>query len=646
VRRRTTAAARSGTAHGSLTAEPGATAARAGAARSDLGTGPTSEPYTLRRGLFVLGQGIRQAPRMFTVAVVGSALYGVMTAGSAWALGRVIGTVITPSFRSGHVDAGDLARGAGLLAAVALLLVIGVIARRVAAGTVMYDLGAIYRRRVTAQYLRLPLAWHSRHPTGQLLSNANADVEATFQVFAPLPMAIGVVVMLVVAAGAMLLADPVLALVGLAVFPAVFAVNVVFQRRMSPLVTRAQRLRAEVSDVAHESFDGALVVKSMGREAEETQRFARSAHALRDANIDVGRTRGMFDPVIAAIPALGTLTVLALGASRAASGQTSVADVVQVAYLFSLLAFPVRALGWVLGELPRSAVGWARVESVLRATGRLPYGTGVLTGTGAARLVLDRVHYAHVDADGDRVPAVVDVSWEVPPGATVALVGATGSGKSTLTSLLVRLVDPDQGTVCLDGVDLSSLRAGEVARATALVPQHTFLFDDSVRGNVTLGDVDLEDDDDHRVWAALRLAQADGFVAALPHGLDTQVGERGTTLSGGQRQRIALARALVRRPRLLVLDDATSAVDAQVEAAILAGLRSAGTDSTVVVVAYRKATIALADQVVFLVDGRVVDVGTHDELSARRPAYRNLVDAYERDAAERAAALERDEVTS
>jgi ABC-type multidrug transport system fused ATPase/permease subunit len=581
---------------------------------------------------------------MFSVAVVGSALYGVMTAGSAWALGRVTERVITPSFRNGSVDGGDLARGAGLLALVALLLVVGVIARRVAAGAVMYDLGAIFRRRVTAQYLRLPLAWHGRHPTGQLLSNANADVEATWQVFAPLPMAIGVVVMLVVAAGAMVLADPVLALIGLTVFPAVFVVNVVFQRRMSPRVTRAQRLRAEVSDVAHESFDGAMVVKALGRESEETQRFARSTQALRDANIEVGRTRGMFDPVIEAIPNLGTLAVLAVGTSRAAAGQTSVADVVQVAYLFSLLAFPVRALGWVLGELPRSAVGWSRVDAVLRATGRLQYGDAVLTGTGPAHLVLREVDYAHVDADGDLVPAVVDVSLDVRPGSTVAVVGPTGSGKSTLTTLLVRLVDPDSGTVCIDGTDLTTLRAGEVAASTSLVPQHTFLFDDTVRGNITLGDPALEDEDDHRVWAALRLAQADTFVAALPHGLDTQVGERGATLSGGQRQRIALARAVIRRPRLLVLDDATSAVDPQVEQAILAGPREQGSDSTVIVVAYRKATIALADQVVFLADGRVVDVGTHTELSARRPAYRHLVDAYERDAAVRAAAGESDEV--
>jgi ABC-type multidrug transport system fused ATPase/permease subunit len=614
-----------------------------GSSRADLGSGATSEPYTLRRGLYVLGQGIRHAPGMFSVAVAGSALYGVMTAGSAWALGRVTRDVITPSFRSGQVDGGDLARGAGLLTLVAVLLVIGVIGRRVAAGTVMYNLGAIFRRRVTAQYLRLPLAWHSRHPTGQLLSNANADVEATFQVFAPLPMAIGVVVMLVVAAVAMLLADPVLALIGLCVFPAVFVVNVVFQRRMSPRVTRAQRLRAEVSDVAHESFDGALVVKALGREDQETQRFAATAWALRDANVEVGRTRGTFDPVIEAIPNLGTLAVLAVGTSRAAHGEASVADVVQVAYLFSLLAFPVRALGWVLGELPRSHVGWSRVESVLRATGRLSFGRVTLAGSGAAHLRLDHVGYAHIDADGDLVPALDDVSLDIRPGTTVAVVGATGSGKSTLTALLVRLVDPDRGTVSIDGADLATLAYGEVARATALVSQQTFLFDDTVRGNITLGDPELEDDDDRRVWAALRLAQADGFVAALAHGLDTEVGERGATLSGGQRQRIALARALVRRPRLLVLDDATSAVDPQVEAAILAGLRSHDGDSTVVVVAYRKATIALADQVVFVVDGRVVDVGTHAELSARRPAYQHLVDAYERDAAQRAAAGDAEE---
>ena len=225
------------------------------------------------------------------------------------------------------------------------------------------------------------------------------------------------------------------------------------------------------------------------------------------------------------------------------------------------------------------------------------------------------------------------MSFDVQPGRTVALVGQTASGKSTLTNLLTRLVDPGAGAVRIDGVDLRDLARGQLAGAVALVPQTAFLFDDTVRGNITLG-ADIPDD---VVWAALRDAQADGFVAALPDGLDTQLGERGTSLSGGQRQRISLARALVRRPRLLILDDATSAVDPEVEARILATLRRGATDTTLVVVAYRKATIGLADEVVHLEDGRVADRGTHRELLGRSPAYARLVNAYEQAAHEDAA---------
>ncbi len=211
------------------------------------------------------------------------------------------------------------------------------------------------------------------------------------------------------------------------------------------------------------------------------------------------------------------------------------------------------------------------------------------------------------------------------------MVGATASGKSTLTSLLLRLVDPVAGQVRVDGEDVRDLAPGVLAEHVALVPQQAFLFDDTVRGNVALG----SDVPDEAVWEALRTAQADGFVAALPAGLDTRLGERGTTLSGGQRQRLSLARALVRHPRLLVMDDATSAVDPEVEARILAALRrsaaGAGRDATVLVVAYRKATIALADEVVYLADGRVADQGTHAELLARSPGYADLVNAYEQE---------------
>jgi len=260
------------------------------------------------------------------------------------------------------------------------------------------------------------------------------------------------------------------------------------------------------------------------------------------------------------------------------------------------------------------------------------YGDARLDGDGrAARLELDALAYSYVP--GQRLLA--DLSFVVDPGRTVAIVGETASGKSTLTTLLTRLVDPDAGGVRIDGVDLRELARGELARHVALVPQTAFMFDDTVRGNVTLGE-DVADED---VWAALRTAQADGFVAALPKGLDSRLGERGTTLSGGQRQRLSLARALVRRPRLLVLDDATSAVDPEVESRILAGLcrpgggSAAGSDadagSTLVLIAYRKATIALADEVLFLADGRIADRGSHADLLERNPDYSRLVNAYE-----------------
>ena len=602
----------------------------------------------LVRGLRVLGIGIREQWRVFTLAVIGSALYGAMTVASAFVMGRVTSRVIVPAFESGDTTAGALVGAAALILGVAFLKVVGIIGRRVGAGVVQYRLQAAYRRRVTRQYLRLPLSWHQQHPTGTLLSNANADVEASWYTMAPLPFACGTLIMLIITAVALIVTDPVLAIVGFVVFPAIFTVNFMYSRRMAPRMTRAQQLRAEVSDIAHESFDGALVVKTLGREDSETGRFRQRSEELRDAMIRVGRLRGLFDPIMEALPTFGTLAVLFVGGLRLRAGDTTVGALVSVAYLFSILATPIRAIGWVLGDLPRVVVGWDRVQRVLQAEGGQEYGTVRPTGTGAATLEVAGAGFAHgpqVDPEGDLsgayteevrqpAPVLTDVSFDVAAGRTVALVGPTGSGKSTLVSLLVRLVDPDTGAVLLDRDDLRQLARGGVAEQAALVSQSTFLFDDTVRGNVTLG----ADVDDEQVRAALQLAQADRFVDALPQGLDTRIGERGTTLSGGQRQRLALARALVRHPRLLVLDDATSSVDPAVEAAILHGLRSAELGATVVVVAYRRATIALADEVVWIEHGRVVDRGPHEELIGRTPGYALLVNAYD-DEAERRAGL-------
>lgn len=585
----------------------------------------TSDDRVMRRGLALMGRGIREQKLLATLSILGSILFGFMTVADAWVLGWATDHAIRPSFERGDVAAGALWATAAMFLAVALLRALGVIARRLIGGIVYYRLIATYRRLVTRKYLALPMSWHHRHPTGQLLSNANADVEAAWAVFMPLPMAIGVIAMLVAAIGAMAVADLVLTVVGLLVFPALFAINVFYQRWLSPRVTRAQALRGDLSAVAHESFDGALVVKSLGREAEETERFEAVAEELRDANIEVGRIRAIFDPLLEALPNLGVLLVVVIGVGRVASGAAAPGDVVQVAFLFTVVSFPVRAIGWVLGEIPRSVVGWGRVESVLHADGSMTYGSSTIPGAGAVRLQLDGVRYRF---DGAADDVLHDLDLDVSPGSVTAIVGSTGSGKSTLTSLLVRLVDPNAGRIRFDGVDLPELSHEALASTVAVVPQATFLFDDSVRENVTLS----ADISDQEVWQALRTVQADGFVAALPKGLDSQLGERGTTLSGGQRQRLALARALVRQPRLLVLDDATSAVDPEVEQRILRALaeQTAGGDGpTVVVVAYRKATIALADDVVLLADGQVAARGTHAELTATSAAYRDIVDAYD-----------------
>ncbi len=581
---------------------------------------------TLRRGFEVLGVAIRREPLMFTVSTLGAMLFGGLTVADAWVLGWSTDHVVLPAFDSGVTPTGALVTSVALFVAVAVVRGVSIVARRWGAGVMQYRMQAHDRRAVTRQYLSLPMRWHQKHPTGELLSNAASDVEAAWGPIAPLPMAVGTAAMILIAVVQMLFTDAVLAVVGLSVFPLVVLSNLVFQHYQSPLMTRAQALRAELSEIAHESFDGAMVVKSLGREGEETDRFGHKARQLRDTAVRAGQIRAVFDPLLEILPSLGVLAVLLVGVHRVAAGATPPGDVVSIAYLLTVVAFPIRSFGWLLGEFPRSVVGFDRVRAVLGEVAGTPYGDARLGGPAAdgragALLEVDGLRYAHVPG----LEVLRGVTFAVRPGRTLAVVGATASGKSTLTTLMFRLVDPDAGAVRVDGVDLRELAPGALAEVAALVPQTAFLFDDTVRGNVTLGGPWS----DEQVWAALRVAQAEEFVRALPGGLDAQLGERGTTLSGGQRQRLSLARALVRSPRLLVMDDATSAVDPEVEARILAALRRGAGGATVVVVAYRKATIGLADEVVFLREGVVADQGTHTELLRRNPDYADLVNAYE-----------------
>ncbi|KQS97546.1 ABC transporter ATP-binding protein [Cellulomonas sp. Leaf395] len=593
-----------------------------------------------RRALQLLGRGLRSHPRTYALAIGMSGLFGALTVGVSRVLGAVTDQVVVPAL-AGSSEARDriwLAGGAVALVAVSLALTVA--ARRIYAGRGVALLQEDHRTAVTRQYLRLPMSWHRQHPTGQLLSNASADVEAATSIFTPLPFALGVVVMLVVATVELVRTDIWLAVAALFVLPLAVIANVVFQRRMSPAAIRAQQLRAEVADIAHESFEAAVLVTSLGTEAREEARFAERATQLRHANVRVGVVRALFDPVIDLLPSLGTLLVLVIGTVQISEGRVGTGDVVAAAYLLTLLAVPVRAFGWVLGELPRALVGYDRIARVIDSHGALSVGGTPWSPVGGARVELRDVGRSVALPGGGELELLHDIDLDVPAGRTIAVVGPTGAGKTTLVALVSRLYDPSHGSVHVDGLDLRDVRPADLARHVALVAQSTFVFEDTVRSNVTLADAGAPGSpDDEAVWDALRLARVDDVVRALPGGLDAPLGERGANLSGGQRQRLALARALVRRPAVLVLDDATSAVDPRIEQAILRGLRGdAGTTGpTVLLVAYRMSSVLLADEVVHIDGGRVVDRGTHDELLARDPGYRALATAYEQETARRAA---------
>lgn len=573
---------------------------------------PEQRTGQLRGAASLVRELLRHHKGVFAIAVAGATVFAACTVASSFVIGLVIDRVIEPRFSDGVVDAATVAAILGLLVLVGVVRAAGVVVRRTWAGRTNWGVSDWYTARVVDRVVEQPATWHRRQNTGDLITRAGPDAEAASAVLGPLPYACGTIALLLISAVWLVVTDWVLGAAAVAVFPVLIGVNVVYQRRVERYFYRAQEEIGKLSAAVHESFDGVHVVKAFGAERRETERLAVIASRLRQERMQTIRLRSVFEALLDFVPSAVNIGLLVAGAYRVRGGELTVGELLGFVYLFTLLVFPLRIIGYALSEMPHSQAGLARIHSLLDDP----------LATDPAR-VIERVEGGPVELlgvevshDGERM--VLDgVDALVAHGTTVVIVGSTGSGKTTMLDVIAGLVPVRAGTV--------RVPAGPVA----VVFQEPFLLAASIRENITLGAA-IGDD---AVAEALELAEAD-FVNDLPDGLATVVGERGVGLSGGQRQRIALARALVRRPSLLLLDDTTSALDPSTEAKVLANLRAGLSGTTVVAVASRPSTIALADEVLYLVGGRVVAHGAHDHLMASNAEYCELIQAFEHDRAE------------
>jgi ATP-binding cassette subfamily B protein len=544
-----------------------------------------------------------------------AALAMVFTVAIPWLTGRAIDQV-----RQGDSDAlltlGGAIAGAGVLR---LALTVG---RRLIAGRVSLGVEVDLRERMYEHLQSLELGFFDRQQTGQLMSRATVDLQSVrFFLGYGLIWLGQSALSILLAAVAMLVIDPLLAAVALAPVPFVVIVATRYGLRSRPALQEVQQRIAELTAEAEENISGVRVVKAFAREARQASRFEHETRRVFDQSMISTRLRAFYNPFIGFLPQLGLAALLFVGGRQVVNGSLTLGQFTAFYTYVLMLLGPMRWLGMSLGMAQRATASGARVFEILDRAPRItapPDAPPLPEGSG-------RVEFEHVSLtyEGARDAALRDVTLDVEAGTTVALVGATGSGKTTLAQLIPRLYDPTAGRVLVDGADVRSVDVGSLRRSIAVVNDDPFLFSASVHENIAYA---REDASREEVVAAARRAQAHEFVERLPDGYDTRVGERGLTLSGGQRQRIAIARALLADPRILILDDATSSVDASTEQSIKVALREAMAGRTTFIIAHRLSTIALAEEIVVLEDGELVARGSHDELLEISDLYREIVE--------------------
>ncbi len=530
--------------------------------------------------------------------------------------GRVIDDVL---------DSGDRGALAPLVWAVVAVVVarmaFGVL-RRWVSGQVSLAVEYDLRQRLFAHLGRMSVSYYDRMPVGQLMSRATSDLQ-TVRFF----LGYGLIFLfmqaftLVIVTGVLVWLNWSLALLALLMGPALLVVAWRYSRRSNPVLIDVQQRVGEVTEMAEESAVGIRVIKAFGREGDRSQRFGATSRRAFDRSMDAARLRALYQPLMGFMPVLGLGVVLIYGGLLTIDGDLTLGEFVAFYLYLTLLMAPFRSLGMLVGQAQRAIAGGTRIFEVLDAEPDIVEAPGARPlPDGGGAITFEGVGFGY----GPGGPAILDgIDLEVPAGRTVALIGPTGSGKTTLTNLVPRLYDVDSGRVLLDGADVRDLRLPELRQAVGMVSQDPFLFSTTIRANIAYGRPHATDDE---VREAARMAQAAGFIEDLPDGYDTVVGERGLTLSGGQRQRIAIARALITDPRVLVLDEATASVDASTEREIQGALRAAMRGRTTLVIAHRLSTLSLADELVVLEGGRIVARGTHEELYGTSELYREIRD--------------------